>query len=549
MRWGYFHSFNNYVDTFSMAYTVHSGCDIYAENCYYANGGNVICDWNQITFPGAYYETGSKFSNCQRTVRGQGTTSNPSYSVESTWRPNKHYDYKTLTADQAKSYCSAYAGCQTANTNWMYLRYAKSGIPSAGYTEAPSGPMTPTVTTVNFSEGAAFRIKNANSGLYLQVAGAAAENGTNVQQWGSDGTGVHDIWKLYSAGDDYYYLASCVGDGGTYVLDVSGKKSANGTNLDIYQYNGGTNQQFKVVDNGDDTYSILTRVTSDASAVEVADASKTAGANVQQWEMNGASCQNWVFEAVSDPGTVMETNCIYTFENANSGLVMDIEAGKMETGTNLQQWDSNGYDCQKWTLTAFNSGNYYWIRSVQDKNFALKAEGSANGANIDLAAYDSKDSAQLFRFTKNLDGTYSILTHASKDACYVEVDAASKTAGANVQQYAATNSACQKWNLLVSELIVEEPTTEETTEAPTTETTAAPTTEPTTTTEEPAETVIRGDVNGDGAVSILDIVALQRYLLAIDGFTQEQFEHADMNADNAVDVFDLALLKRAVLAK
>ncbi|MBQ9695505.1 MAG: RICIN domain-containing protein, partial [Oscillospiraceae bacterium] len=41
MRWGYFHSFNNYVDTFSMAYTVHSGCDIYAENCYYANGGNV----------------------------------------------------------------------------------------------------------------------------------------------------------------------------------------------------------------------------------------------------------------------------------------------------------------------------------------------------------------------------------------------------------------------------------------------------------------------------------------------------------------------------
>lgn len=112
-------------------------------------------------------------------------------------------------------------------------------VPSAGYTESPSAPLAET-----FAEGSTYRIRNVNSGLYLQVAGAAAKNSANVQQWGSDGTSVHDIWKLCSAGDGYYYLVSAVGDGGTYVLDVAGKKTANGTNIDIYTYNGGSNQQF-----------------------------------------------------------------------------------------------------------------------------------------------------------------------------------------------------------------------------------------------------------------------------------------------------------------
>ena len=44
MRYGYFHSLNNYVKTFSMAYTVHTASKIFAENCYYEDGGNVICD-------------------------------------------------------------------------------------------------------------------------------------------------------------------------------------------------------------------------------------------------------------------------------------------------------------------------------------------------------------------------------------------------------------------------------------------------------------------------------------------------------------------------
>lgn len=515
MRWGYFHSFNNYVNNFSMAYTVHSGCDIYAENCYYENGGNVICDWNSITYAGAYAEDGSKFSNCNRTIQGEGTANNPSYSVAGKWRPFSNYSYTKLTADEAKSYCSTYSGTQSSNGDMMYLRFSKKGVPSAGYTEVPNTPVTPPEPVPADLDEGSYRIKNVNSGLYMQVADAKAENGANVQQWGSDGTAVHDIWKLFSAGDGYYYIASCVGDGGTYVLDVAGKKSGNGTNIDIYQYNGGTNQQFMFTHNDDGSYKIRTRVSDKNSAVEVADASSVSGANIQEWEVNGTNCQDWILEPATDSGCVMDETLMYTFENVNSRMVMDIENGSMTDNTNVRQWNSNGNACQKWGLKPFGSGNYYWIRSAQDENYALKSNGSTNGSNISISAYSTKDSSQLFRFTKNLDGTYSITTRASKDGCLIETDSASKENGANIQQWKNNGNDCQKWNIITEK--------------------------------KPPVKNIKGDVNNDGQYTVTDIVLLQKWLLSVPDTKLENWNAADLDENNLLDVFDLCLMRQLLI--
>lgn len=531
MRWGYYHSLNNYVNEFSMAYTVHSGCDIFAENCYYENGGNVICDWNEITFVGAYAETGSKFVNCKRTtIEGS--------ALNSTWRPSKNYDYVTITADEAKKYCSNYSGSQANNNNWMYLRFAKSGVPSAGYYEsANEEPVVDSYTPASFTEGATYRFKNVNSGLYLEVASAEAKNGANVQQWGSDGSEIHNIWKLYSAGDGYYYIVSAIDDGAKFVLDIAGKKTDNGTNVDIYQYNGGTNQQFMLTQNADGSYKIRTRVSGEKSALEIADASKESGANAQQWEINGVNCQDWILESVADPGVAMDTSVMYTFTNLNSGLALEIADGKTEENTNIQQWAINDYENQKWVLKSFGSGNYYYICSAQDSNYVLKAEGSKNGSNIDIVKYSNKDSAMLFRFTKNLDGSYSIMTHASKDTALVEVASASLENGANIQQWEANGNACQKWNVKIEPIVTTQPT------EPTKpiETTAP--------TEPPKPTLLKGDIDNNGQVAVLDLVALHKYLMLQQNFTKEQFQIADMNQDGIVNIYDLILLKKTLLAK
>jgi len=141
MRYGYFHSLNNYVYNFSMGYTVHSACKTFAEACYYEKGGNVICDWNQIIYPGAYAEENSIFVDVSRTVQGEGTTSNPSYSIACTWRPTANYSYSALTAENAKSYCTTYSGAQSARSNMHYATFASVSMPAADYiTAADAAP-------------------------------------------------------------------------------------------------------------------------------------------------------------------------------------------------------------------------------------------------------------------------------------------------------------------------------------------------------------------------------------------------------------------------
>ena len=54
-----------------------------------------------------------------------------------------------------------------------------------------------------------------------------------------------------------------------------------------------------------------------------------------------------------------------------------------------------------------------------------------------------------------------------------------------------------------------------------------------------------GDANEDGAVDILDIVALQKYLLGSGELKNSN--NADMNGDDVLDAFDLALLKRKII--
>ena len=139
----------------------------------------------------------------------------------------------------------------------------------------------------------------------------------------------------------------------------------------------------------------------------------------------------------------------------------------------------------------------------------------------------------LFKFSKNTDGSYYILTRASKDARFVEVSAASKESGANIQQWELTNSDCQKW-------AAETMTTTKTTTTTTTTTAAQP---PATTT-----TVIEpiiGDINNDGEVGTADLVMLQKWLLTSGKL--DNWEIADICHDNIIDIYDLVALRQLIV--
>ena len=67
--------------------------------------------------------------------------------------------------------------------------------------------------------------------------------------------------------------------------------------------------------------------------------------------------------------------------------------------------------------------------------------------------------------------------------------------------------------------------------------------------EEILETANKGDINGDGTVSISDVVTLQKYLLQSGTLSTEGTANADMNADSKINGFDLAYLKRTLLTE
>lgn len=304
MRYGYFHSLNNYAYNFNMGYTIYTACKLYAENCYYDGGdraGSIVNDSPSATdisskYVGAYTDSGSVAVNCYKN-NNLGNIN----SVPCNWRPSANYSYTAKTANEAKTYCETYSGSQKSRSNMTYASFTEAGVPSAVYITTPDSDMNESNDIKNgavIDTTCKFMLKNANSGLYMEVESGKAENGTNVQQWGADLPANHNSWKAVSAGDGYYYIYSQVGDGKTYLLDIDFGRTDNGTNIGIYADTKSDAQLFKFVKNSDNSYTIVTKVSDDTSCIEIGNASKDFGANVQEWKCNGNACQNWIIEYI-----------------------------------------------------------------------------------------------------------------------------------------------------------------------------------------------------------------------------------------------------------
>ena len=158
---------------------------------------------------------------------------------------------------------------------------------------------------------------------------------------------------------------------------------------------------------------------------------------------------------------------------------------------------------------------------------------NSNGGNIAIVPYSTKDSSMLFRFSKNPDGSYSIITHASNDNCFVEVANASSSNGANIQQWTLNGHNCQKWNAVTE----------------TTTTITATTTIANTTTTSEADKYLKGDVNADGEFNIADVILLQKWILAVPDTQIANWKAADLCEDNKITVLDLCIMKQKLLGE
>ncbi len=145
-------------------------------------------------------------------------------------------------------------------------------------------------------------------------------------------------------------------------------------------------------------------------------------------------------------GTDLVSGATYFITNKNSGLSLDLPEGKLDAGTNLQQWDFNKSWAQQWRLVA-EDDKYFRIVSLGDESKCIAvAENSANdGVNVELQEFSGSDN-QLFSLVKS-GSYYGIVSKCSGGNGGLDVFEWSKENGGNINQFAYNEYDCQLWKI------------------------------------------------------------------------------------------------------
>lgn len=338
--------------------------------------------------------------------------------------------------------------------------------------------------------GISYTITNKNSGKLLDISGGKTDDGTNIQQWSANGRS-NQQWRIIALEGGWCRIVSLSDEGKCLALETA--SGENGVNVELQTYTGADNQIWKIVESGN-YYGIVSKCSEGKGALDVYDWSTENGGNVNQWEYWEGDCQLWTISPVYP----MVPSGEYTIRNLNSGLFI---AGKDGNAVQSAQ--------EKWTFTRSDDGTYT-IQNEEGNALTVENGSAEDGANIGLAPL-SGDVSQKFTLMCNRDGSYALLSVVSEGASCADVFEISKNDGANICQWNYWGGDGQKFIL------------------------------------EPAETEkkIIGDVNADGVFSILDAVMLQKYLHGLENLTD--MEAGELTGDGKISIFDLCVMKQMLV--
>lgn len=150
--------------------------------------------------------------------------------------------------------------------------------------------------------------------------------------------------------------------------------------------------------------------------------------------------------AVKLGGSNLISGMPYYITNKNSGLSLDLPEGKLESGTNIQQWDFNKCWAQQWRLISVDE-KYFRIVSLGDESkcVAVAESSAADGVNVELQEYKGTDN-QLFSLIKT-GNYYGIVSKCSGGKGGLDVFEWSTENGGNINQFAYNEYDCQLWKI------------------------------------------------------------------------------------------------------
>ncbi len=125
---------------------------------------------------------------------------------------------------------------------------------------------------------------------------------------------------------------------------------------------------------------------------DVLNNSQEAGANLQVYEINNSNAQKFKITKRTD-GT-------YKIANIRSGKVADVLGATFVNGTNVQMWDDTDNAAQKWTFTKRDNNSYSIYLAATNFVIDLTSANASNGGNIEIWEYVEGSTQELWILEK-----------------------------------------------------------------------------------------------------------------------------------------------------
>jgi glucosylceramidase len=155
--------------------------------------------------------------------------------------------------------------------------------PAAGGGGGGGGPVDPTRW---------YQVVNRASGKCLDDTDFGTAAGTPLQQWSCvSPVAANQSWQFRPTADGYYQVVSRYAPGLGWDVSGGSGATADGTGVLLWDYHGGTNQQWRPERLADGSYRFVARHS--GSCLDVRDVSTADGARLQQWTCTGGPAQSF----------------------------------------------------------------------------------------------------------------------------------------------------------------------------------------------------------------------------------------------------------------
>jgi hypothetical protein len=126
-------------------------------------------------------------------------------------------------------------------------------------------------------------------------------------------------------------------------LDIEGCKYKDETKIILYKAHGQSNQTFTIIDHPDGAISFVKLVGSIYFAIDARWGEAANGTQIQLYLYNGTNAQKFFLQ--EEPGGYVSIHSAI-----NKKYVIDVDGGKTDDGTKIQLWEYLGNDNQKFKL-------------------------------------------------------------------------------------------------------------------------------------------------------------------------------------------------------